>query len=61
MAHEIDVAARKVVQALTDKGRSPRYHDAALVRLARQWPVLYRALGELTAAVRRSDAESRSD
>ncbi len=49
-AHEV-AAVRRVVEAVTVEGPSPRYHRAQLDRLRREWPTLATALDDLIATV----------
>lgn len=47
MTPQQDQAARKVVAALVEEGRSPAAHQAALRKLGREWPTLAAALDGL--------------
>lgn len=40
-------AVQRVVDAVTEKGPSPRIHDAAMARLRDDWPTLANALDNL--------------
>jgi len=45
-----EAAVRRVLTALVEAGPRPDAHVAALTRLRREWPTLYRALRDLADA-----------
>lgn len=47
----ITPATARVVNAVTDAGTHPEYHQRQLDRLRREWPTLYYALMDLVGEV----------